>query len=159
MSRRLLTARIILTVLTAAAVIALFYNSSLSADESTEQSSPLTSSINMILSSIGLPVVLTEHVVRKLAHFTEYAVMGALLSVTVYLYRLDVKKMLLTALPIGAVIPVCDELIQMASPGRSCQVTDMLIDFGGVLSAALVVALIVGLRKKAAGAEGNQTSA
>ena len=148
MSKRLLIARIILTVLTVSAVAAIFYNSSLSAVESTEQSSPLTDMINSFLQSVHINITLSEKFIRKLAHFTEYAVLGALLSTTVYLFRLDRKKMLLTALPIGAVIPVCDELIQLTAPGRSSQVSDMLIDFCGVLAATLVVLLIISIKEK-----------
>ncbi len=148
MSKRFKIARIILTVLTIAAVVAIFYNSSLSADESTEQSSPLTDMINAFLHSVHIPITLSEKFIRKLAHFTEYTVLGALLGTTVYLYLPQRKKLLLTVLPIGAVIPVIDELIQLSSPGRSCQVSDMLIDFCGVVFALLIVVLIISLKEK-----------
>ena len=71
MNKRLLIARIVLTVLTVAAIAAIFYNSSLSAVESTEQSSPLTDMINAFLHSIHINITLTEGFVRKLAHFAE----------------------------------------------------------------------------------------
>ena len=97
-----LTARVILTVLTTAAIGMIFYNSSLSAVESTEQSSPLTDWINSILATFPIPFRVTENFIRKMAHFSEYTVLGLLLSTTVYQYRKDRKKTLLTALPIGA---------------------------------------------------------
>ena len=148
MNKRLLIARIVLTVLTVAAVAAIFYNSSLSAVESTEQSSPLTDMINTFLHSIHINITLTEGFVRKLAHFTEYTVLGTLLGTTVYLYRFDRKKALLTVLPFGAAVPVIDELIQLFPEGRSCQVSDMVIDFCGVMFGMLIVTLVVTLIMK-----------
>ena len=142
-TRKLMIARVILTVLTVAAVAAIFYNSSLSAVESTEQSFPLTEWINSVLNSLRVPLVVNEAFVRKLAHFAEYAALGTLLSVTVYLYTPKCNRTLLTALPMGASVAVCDELIQLFSQGRSCEVRDMLIDFCGVLCTALLAVFII----------------
>lgn len=147
-NRKLFIARIILTVLTVTAVAAIFYNSSLSAVESTEQSSPLTDMINGWFSSVHIPIVIDETVVRKLAHFTEYTVLGALLTTTVHLYTQKRGRTLLFALPIGALIAVIDELIQLFSAGRSCEVRDMVIDFSGILFATLIVTLIISLLEK-----------
>ena len=144
--------RVILTAISAAVTCWIFWNSSLSADDSTEQSSPLTDSINDFLRSLNIPLVLDENAVRKAAHFTEYAVLGALLAVTVYMYvRQKPRKRIMTAaiaLPIGAVVAVCDELIQTTSAGRSCEVRDMFIDFSGVLFSTLIVIGIISLREK-----------
>ena len=140
--KKRLIARIILTVLTVTAVAAIFYNSSLDADESTEQSSSLLLAINQFFCSMGIPIELTETVLRKMAHFAEYTVLGALLSTTVYLYAQKRAKTLLIALPLGAVIATCDELIQLIPAGRSSEVRDVLIDFCGVLLASLIVTLI-----------------
>ena len=132
-------ARLILTLLSVVAVGAIFYNSF----ESTTQSDPLVDSINAFFKSIGLPIVVNDFIVRKAAHFSEYAVLGALLSVTVYLYAQKRWKSFFITLPIGAAVAVCDEVIQLFPVGRSCEVRDMLIDFSGVLIAALIVQLIL----------------
>ena len=149
--KKLLAARVILTVLTVAAIAAIFYNSSLDAVESTEQSSPLTQWVNSILASLHVPFTLSEAFVRKAAHFCEYTVLGLLLSSTVNLYCKNRKKMLLTALPIGASVAVCDELIQLFPAGRSCQVSDMLIDCCGIAFGTLIVLLIVLIIEKRKG--------
>ena len=141
-------ARIVLTVLTVAAIAAIFYNSSLSADESTEQSSPLTMWLNGIFGSLPIPFSVTENFVRKLAHFTEYSILGALMSTTVYLYAQKRLGMLLITIPTGALVAVCDELIQRKSEGRSCQVSDMVLDTCGIIFAALIVTLFITLRQK-----------
>ncbi len=142
---KLTAARIILTALTVAAVAAIFYNSSLNAAESTEQSSPLTDMINAWLHSIGLRLTVSEKLIRKLAHFTEYSVLGVLMSATVYLYRQNRKRMMLTALPIGALTAAIDELIQKFAEGRSSQLSDVLIDCCGVCFGALIVWLVISL--------------
>lgn len=146
--RKWSVARIILTVLTVAAVAAIFYNSSLSAVESTGQSSPLTEMINRFLASVRIPLTLTEGLIRKFAHFTEYAVLGTLLTTTVHLYTQKRGKTLLCALPTGALIAVIDELIQLFPAGRSCEVRDMVIDFSGIVFGALIVTLIISLLEK-----------
>ena len=65
---------------------------------------------------------LVDHPIRKLAHATEYAVLGFLLTGS---YADRSKKRLL------------DELHQLFVPGRSCELTDMLIDSSGVVAGTL----------------------
>ena len=141
--RKMMIARVVLTVLTVAAVAAIFYNSSQSAIESTERSSPLTDWINGILAGFPIPFSVTENCIRKLAHFTEYAILGAMLSVTYYVYQLKIRTALITTLITGAAVAVIDEIIQLFPAGRSCQVSDMLLDFCGVAFAAVIVMVII----------------
>ena len=140
-----------MTVLTAAAVAAIFFNSSRSAVESTEQSTPLTEWINSLLCSLNIPLTLAENLIRKLAHLTEYTILGVLLSTTVFLYLRKRLKTFLTALLIGVPVAVCDELIQLTSEGRSCEVRDMLIDTGGILIGALTVMIFISISEKRKG--------
>lgn len=144
--KKLLTARIVLTALSVSAVCFIFGNSLMNAEESSELSGDVIEFINWILCSLNINIPLDENVLRKAAHFTEFTVLGVLLSVTVYLYVHKRLRSFLTALPIGAVVAVCDELIQTISEGRSCEVRDMLIDISGVLTGALIVMLIITLR-------------
>lgn len=137
------TARVIFTVLTVAAVAAIFWNSSQNAVESTARSTPLTDWVNGILSGLSIPFRVTENLIRKLAHFTEYATLGTLLSVTYYLYQLKIKTALVSTLLTGAAIAVIDEIIQLFPVGRSCQISDMLLDCCGVAFAAVIVMLII----------------
>ncbi|WP_405342396.1 VanZ family protein [Ruminococcus sp.] len=141
--KKRMTARVILTVLTVAAVAAIFYNSSQSAVESTERSSPLTDWINGILAGFPIPFSVTENFIRKLAHFTEYAILGTMLSVTYYLYLLKIKTALIATLITGAAVAVIDEVIQLFPAGRSCQISDMLLDCCGVAFASAIVMLII----------------
>lgn len=146
--KKLLTARIIMTALTVAAIGFIFGNSSMSAEVSAEESSYVMEFINRVLCSINSDWSLNDFVVRKLAHFTEFAILGALLTITVYLYTGKRLKSLVISVPIGICIAVSDELIQTASEGRSCEIRDMLIDSSGVIIAALCVILIITLISK-----------
>ena len=137
--------RVILTVLTAAAVAAIFFNSSQSAIESTERSSPLTDWINGILAGFPIPFSVTEKFIRKLAHFAEYSLLGTLLSVTYYVYLRKIKSALIATLITGAAVATIDEIIQLFPVGRSCQVSDILLDCCGVAFASAIVMLIIRL--------------
>ena len=80
---------------------------------------------------------LVDHPIRKLAHATEYAVLGFLLAGG---YADRHKKRLLQAgvpMVLGSLYAVSDELHQLFVPGRSCELTDMLIDSGGVAAGTL----------------------
>lgn len=140
--------RAVLTVLTIAAIGAIFYNSSLDAAQSSEQSGSLLEAFNAFLRSVGLNITITEHLIRKTAHFVEYFILGALLNCTVYSYAHRRSVMLCTAIPTGAVVAVCDELIQLTSAGRSCQVDDMLLDTAAVVCASLLIWLILYLHDR-----------
>ena len=80
---------------------------------------------------------LVDHPIRKLAHATEYAVLGFLLTGS-YADR-SKKRLLQAGVPIilGALYAVSDELHQLFVPGRSCELTDMLIDSSGVVAGTL----------------------
>ena len=75
--------------------------------------------------------------VRKCAHFSEYAVLGVLAH---GLFRARLREKGEAPLPralLVALVPVADECIQLHVPGRSGQPTDVLIDLCGLLADAL----------------------
>lgn len=134
--------RILLTTLSVAAVAAIFYHSSLSADASTVESDSVLDAVNAFLRSIHLNITLDEFLIRKTAHFVEYFVLGALLMFTVISYLSQHMKSFALALTLGLSVAVTDELIQTFSEGRSCELRDMLLDFSGVLLSSLMILLI-----------------
>jgi VanZ family protein len=95
----------------------------------------------------------TEHFVRKLAHFTEFGILGLLVSLTESM-RSSESRVIAAGSLFGLAVAICDELIQLTSPGRSCQISDMLLDFSGALAASLFVwALLWLIRKNRADAD------
>ena len=85
--------------------------------------------------------------IRKSAHFTEYAVLGVL--VFWCLYKLKDKRLRTAcAVLLGSLYSATDELHQLFSEWRSCELRDMLIDTGGVLVGALFGLLVLVLYEK-----------
>lgn len=83
-----------------------------------------------------------DHPIRKTAHATEYAVLGFLIAGS---YDDRTKKrlrLILVPLLAGALYAVSDEIHQMFVPGRSCQISDMLLDSCGVLVGSLAGMLV-----------------
>ena len=114
----------------------IFYNSSLPATVSDETSYffvDLVAWINAFLDKpVPLPVM--NHYIRKTAHFTEYFVQSLLLCNAFQTDRADHKNSRGCILFLSLLTAVLDEYIQLFSPGRSGQVTDILLDFSGGFS-------------------------
>lgn len=82
-----------------------------------------------------------QFIVRKLAHFTIYTTLGLFLSMAMSRRKFLSRQTLLT-LTAGAVYAVSDELHQSLIPGRSCELRDVMIDTGGVLT-GIVISMII----------------
>ena len=111
-------------------------NSLLSRDESAAMSLRLT----LWLQSIGIPV--TDHFVRKLAHFCEFGLLGCELTLLFWLrYGLRLRELCLSALA-AFLAAAIDETIQIFT-GRSGQIKDVLLDFTGAQTGILFTALLI----------------
>ena len=115
----------------------IFYQSSRPAPLSDGQSLYIVNVINHWVSAIvGKEVVIvSNHMVRKSAHFTEYLVLGLL-----FFNGFFSGKAALKALALSLVVGVCyaasDEIHQYFVPGRTMKVTDVMIDGLGVFCGA-----------------------
>lgn len=82
----------------------------------------------------------TDHLVRKIAHFTEYFALGIELALfTAVRRRVDVQG-IANCLFAGLSAAVIDESLQILS-GRGSLVSDVLLDFCGV-SAGIAITLL-----------------
>lgn len=123
-------------------ILFIWGNSMQSGVQSGAASGQITEFINEIFAD-GDAVVVTEHFIRKMAHFTEYAVLGVLTVLMLQQKRKLNKRYGALMLTIGCVTAVLDEMIQYFTPGRFCAVTDMLIDMSGVLCGFAIMVLRV----------------
>lgn len=82
--------------------------------------------------------------IRKLAHFTEFACLGALFA---WLYGM-LQKPVLFALPCGFLVACMDETIQRFVPNRGPAFMDVLIDTSGALVGIGLLFLGYTIRKK-----------
>lgn len=80
--------------------------------------------------------------IRKLAHFSLYMLLGTSLYFTARSFAPPIKKKAVAAITVGAAYAVIDEIHQIFVPGRSAQITDVLIDTSGIITAVLIYWLI-----------------
>ena len=85
-----------------------------------------------------------DYPVRKTAHAMEYAVLG-LLTAGAYIRRgTSIRKGILVPWGIATLYAASDEFHQLFVPGRSGQVSDVVLDSAGVLAGVL---LLAGIRR------------
>ena len=75
--------------------------------------------------------------VRKCAHFSEFAVLGILSALMVSQFEIQPKRWY--ALGVCVLVACADEMIQLFSSGRSAQVADVLLDSAGALVGLMFV--------------------
>ena len=87
-----------------------------------------------------------NRIVRKLAHLTEFTILGGVLYAI--LRRYITYGTVIKTIGLGMLIACLDEFIQLFSPGRSSQFSDILIDTVGIVIGILVVKLVYYIRYK-----------
>ena len=80
-----------------------------------------------------------NRIIRKLAHLTEFTILGGVLYVVLRHY-IEYGTVVKT-IGVGIVIASLDEFIQLFSLGRSSQLSDVLIDTIGIIIGISVVKL------------------
>lgn len=99
--------------------------------------------IAMILPGEGAPGQ-GHGLLRKLAHFTEFACLGVILG-----WIMNRKnRPWWIALGLGSLAACVDETIQIFVPERGPAVTDVMIDTSGVLTGILLLHTVLRLRKR-----------
>lgn len=89
-----------------------------------------------------------DHFVRKSAHATEYAVLGILLGGMYACYGWSERQRWILAAATGVLYAATDEFHQLFVPGRSGQLSDVLLDSGGVIAGAVLYFVCVFLLKR-----------
>lgn len=84
-----------------------------------------------------------EHIVRKIAHFSIYTVIGLLLMSLMSTYKIKQKNRIVTSAIIGLLYAISDEIHQAFIPGRGPQITDVGIDFSGVIMGIFIAYIII----------------
>ena len=113
-------------------MIFIFIMSSFSAGESSRQSGLVVNFIANLFNISNLNML--SHIIRKLAHFTEYFVLGIL----VYNMMCKYHKLAYIGMVVCIIYAVIDEIHQIFVPGRSCQITDILIDIVAAIMAIII---------------------
>ena len=122
----------------------IWWNSSKNGEESSGISQGVLYEIMQIFARIGISTDITEHIIRKLAHFTEFTALGILLSIDTVLFLKNMKQYVWIPLFIGFLVALIDETIQLFPVGRSSSVKDV---FGTILLLVLKQIYLFKLRK------------
>lgn len=131
----------IYTLLTCLWIVVIFSFSLQTGDESSELSGGIVAwLVGLVCPPDFAYAEILETIVRKLAHFTEYTILGVLLSLTTG--ETKCRRLILVPWILGACVACCDETIQLFSDGRAGQIADVLLDSSGVLFGAFVCSKI-----------------
>jgi len=139
--------RVLWILLCVSWVAFIFSNSAQSATDSSMASEGIRASFNALLARIGISVRLSPTVIRKLAHFTEYAVLGILLLLGTCLYD-NLQRRYWYPIPVGLLVACIDEGIQSFFPGRGPSIFDVAIDLSGICFVLLLLFFLRSLRKR-----------
>ena len=142
----LIAARVIFTFALIACIVFIFSNSMQIGDVSESASGRVLLLMKKVFTRLGMPGVanhLTDHIVRKLAHFCEYTLEGFLLMLCMRVYSRHPLRHITVPMLGGVLTALTDETIQLFSEGRSSQVTDVWLDSAGVLAGILVAIVLL----------------
>lgn len=90
----------------------------------------------------------TENIIRKIAHFSIYTLVGFLLMSFISTYNLEENKRIIISLCVGVMYATSDEIHQLFVSGRSGQITDVILDSMGVLLGIVLVLTVIEVNKK-----------
>ncbi len=88
-----------------------------------------------------------HHLLRKLAHFSEFAALGALSCLFFGTLTNDIYRKYLSVTLTGLIVPLMDETIQIFSD-RGYSLVDVWIDISGFVIGALITVLVLFLIAK-----------
>ena len=120
---------------------AIFYFSAQTADDSSLQSGRLLRLFQAIFGSS-----VTDFIVRKCAHFIEYAALAFCLNGALYFTKN--RFLPVWATTVASLYAVSDEIHQLFVEGRACQVRDWAIDTLAAVCSALLFWLLLFLSEK-----------
>ena len=123
--------------LTVAWIIFIFSFSMQSGEESSQISGGIVSQVLAVLFPQGFAYAeQLEFFIRKLAHFTEYFILGVLVLQT--LKQTKCTKQVIVGVLICVLVASCDETIQLFSGGRSGKLADVVLDSVGAWCGVVV---------------------
>ena len=147
-------AKFLISLLLIFQMLFIFAMSSFGSDSSNAQSSQIIQVLHQVFPSLssrtsGLDASVLTFIVRKTAHFTEYAILGILFY---FFYRQALPQknglQLFVLAILSSFLYACtDEIHQLFVPGRSGQFTDVLVDALGAFCGCLLLLAIRRLRK------------
>jgi len=115
--------------------------------ESKENSLEVGGILNAFLEVLSIPIALSDHVVRKTAHFVEFFLLGTLYFGWIPLLEKNIRRSAVYVLFGGLMTAVCDEYLQYFSE-RGSLVTDVVLDFSAVVASFLFWSAVLTLLRR-----------
>ena len=148
--KRTMKIRIIFAVAVVLNAALIFFLSAQNGEKSAETSGllierlfgDLFTKLGINLSDIAVFAAI-DHIIRKLAHFSEFLLEGFWLMLCLRVYTRHFVRHMSWPILGGVLTALTDETIQMFVPGRSSSVRDVWIDTAGVLAGLLVALLLL----------------
>ena len=142
--------RYVLLLVILGTVVFIFANSMLPPAKSAEQSDTVKDIIVEILPDDSKAESFVEEYIRKIAHFTEYGLLGVEVAVYLMLFSRRSWRTLATGLLTPFFVGFTDETIQRFS-GRGPSIDDVWIDVGGfvlfyILALAVLFAILLAIK-------------
>ena len=85
----------------------------------------------------------TEKIIRKIAHFSIYTLVGLLLMGLLSTYKIKENWRIMVSVLLGVIYAISDEIHQGFTPGRSPRIADVYIDTLGVILGILFILLFI----------------
>ena len=127
--------------------VVIFMFSANNADESNKQSNAVFNAVIEFVNPVYDTTAQAEYkdtatfIIRKLAHFSEYALLGILAFINLAMVKKLGYRGLFAAV-FSCIYASSDEIHQLFVPGRAGQVRDVLIDTSGAVAGILLAILI-----------------
>lgn len=130
----------------------IFHNSLTPALESSRQSGSVLAMVLKAAEAVGIKSGwITEHLIRKTAHYAEYGLLGIFLGITLRYYSFALAMRRMVQCWLGIMIPFVDETIQLFVEGRSGQISDVWLDMAGVFSGYVFIGILLTWRREKRG--------
>lgn len=143
-NKKILITRIVLIILIILWAILVFGMS----NQQGEASSGLSRKITALFFKTEEQIGLVEPYVRKVAHFSEYAIGGILFLSLFLTYEWSDKRRIITSVLLGIWYAIFDEIHQLFVPERSGNIIDVFIDSLGICFGVCFMMLIYKIFKK-----------
>ncbi len=141
----LIVGRVLFTFALVATICFVFGNSLEDGVDSSAASEVVLEAVQDVVSvaSPSLAAQITETIIRKIAHVCEYMLVGFWMMLCLRVYTKHFVRHITWPMFGGLFIALVDETIQLFSAGRSSSVTDIWIDFFGVMIGLSVAFLLL----------------
>ncbi|WP_426350656.1 VanZ family protein [Alloiococcus sp. CFN-8] len=143
-----LKGKLIAAVLLLAWMVVIFVFSAMPAEVSDEKSRLIVNILEALgLNTEGTLADLANHLVRKSAHFIEYALLY-LLALNLMRYYFTFNKAFLISLAVVFLYACTDEFHQLFVPGRAGRFSDVMIDTAGGFTTMVLTKVVAIFKKK-----------